>query len=73
MWTYGLICILEDQLEFPNRCTYLRTNWNENMDLFAYLRTNWNSLTGAHGDLDQMLTYIIHKLQRQATLVVWGP
>ena len=43
---FGLICILEDQLELPytNRC----------------------------GDLDQMLTYIIRKRRRQATLAVRG-
>ena len=42
------------------------------MDLFAYLRTNWN-YPNRCGDLDQMLTYIIHKLRRQVTLAVRGP
>ena len=36
------------------------------------LRTNWN-YPNRCGDLDQMLTYIIHKPQRHATLAFRGP
>ena len=45
---------------------------NANLDLFAYLRTIWNDPIRC-GNLDQMLTYIIHKLRWQATLAVRGP
>ena len=42
------------------------------MDVYVYLKTNW-TYSNRCGDLDQMLTYIIHIPRRQETLAVRGP